>query len=145
MPAQIKIKRFDKDLPFPARQTDGAVAYDLCAREDTVIPAGEVRYVPLNVAIELPRGYWGMLAARSSTHKFGIMPVNGIGIFDGDFRGDGDEYKMAALNFTSKPVTVTRGARIGQFMAFRLADYQLVEVDSLEGANRGGFGTTGTH
>jgi dUTPase len=28
----IKIKRFDKDLPLPKRQTEGAAAFDLVPR-----------------------------------------------------------------------------------------------------------------
>ena len=69
---------------------------------ETTIEAGEVGYIPLNVAIEVPKGYWVMLAVRSSTHKKGIMAGNGIGVGDSDFCGDDDEYSLIAHNFSDK-------------------------------------------
>ena len=51
---KIKIKRFDKDLPLPKRQTEGAAAFDLTAREAVTIAPGAVGYVPLNIAVETP-------------------------------------------------------------------------------------------
>jgi dUTPase len=53
----IKIKRFDKDLSLPKRQTEGAAAFDLTAREAVTIASGTVGYVPLNIAVETPPGY----------------------------------------------------------------------------------------
>jgi dUTP pyrophosphatase len=80
----IKIKRFDKELPLPTRQTAGAAAFDLTAREAVTIQPGTVGYVPLNIAVETPPGYFMLLAARSSTQKKGLMKANGIGIIDPD-------------------------------------------------------------
>ena len=142
---RIKIKRFDTDLPLPERKTDGAAAYDLCARTDTVIPAGGFGLVPLNVAVELPPGYWALLGARSSLHKQGLIPANGIGIIDSDYCGDADEYMAVLHNVTTAPVTVTRGMRVVQLVIMAQHEVELVEVARLGGADRGGFGTTGTH
>jgi dUTP pyrophosphatase len=151
-PMTIRIKRFDKDLPLPKRQTDGAAAFDLIARETTTIAPRAVGYVPLNIAVETPAGYFLMLAARSSTHKKGLMPANGFGIIDPDFSGDGDEIKVALYNFTDAPVVVERGERIAQAMFVAVAftgagegetgDWE--EVDVMPNKTRGGFGTTGS-
>src|SRR3989344_107480 len=140
---KIKIKRFDKELPLPKYKTAGAAGFDLSAREKTTIGPMAIGYIPLNVAIETPRDHFFVLAARSSTHKMGLMPANGIGIGDSDFRGDEDEYKIALLNFTNKPVTVERGIRIAQgiFVKFTKADWK--EVSKMKSQTRGGFGTTG--
>lgn len=140
---QIKIKRFDKTLPLPAYKTAGAVAIDLCAREEIIIEPHTVGYIPLNVAFEIPADCWIMIAARGSTHKQGIMPVHGIGIGDVDFCGDNDEYKFPALNYTDSPVTIEKGSRVAQAMVVRYEKIDLVEVDHLESSDRGGFGTTG--
>ncbi len=43
----MKFKLFDPSLPPPKYQTKGAVAFDLAAREETIIPPGEVKLVPL--------------------------------------------------------------------------------------------------
>jgi deoxyuridine 5'-triphosphate nucleotidohydrolase len=147
IPMTIRIKRFDKDLPLPKRQTEGAAAFDLIARETVTIAPHAVGYVPLNVAIETPSGHFLMLAARSSTHKKGLMPANGFGIIDPDFSGDSDEIKTALYNFTDAPVVVERGERIAQAMfvavAFTGEMGAWEEVDTMPNKTRGGFGTTG--
>jgi dUTP pyrophosphatase len=140
---KARIKRFDKKLPLPVYHTDGAAAFDLYARETVEIPPKEVRLVPLNVAIETPPGYFLLLAARSSTHKKGIILANGIGIGDPDFSGDNDEYHAAYLNFTYEPVVVERGERIAQAMFVRFAKVEWEETEKMNKKTRGGFGSTG--
>ena len=140
---KIRIKRFHKDLPLPARATERAAAFDLIAREETIIPARGVGYVPLNIAVETPDGCFLLVAARSSTHKKGLLLANGIGIGDPDFCGDADEYRAAYLNITESPVTVARGERIAQGMFVKFMDWEWEEVETMEKKTRGGFGSTG--
>jgi dUTP pyrophosphatase len=140
----IRIKRFDKELPLPRRHTEGAAAFDLAARETVEIPAHQVGYVPLNIALETPAGHFLLLAARSSTHKKGLLPANGLGIIDPDYSGDGDEVKAPLLNFTDKPVIVEKGDRIVQATFVKFATGEWEEVDELGNKDRGGFGTTGS-
>jgi dUTP pyrophosphatase len=140
---KIKIKRFDKSLPLPRFHSSGAVGLDLAARLETTIAAGKVGYIPLNVAVELPEGCWLMLAARSSTHKLGLMPANGIGIGDPDFSGNEDEYQLAVFNFTTEPVKVAKGARVAQAIIVPFTTIEVEEVEDLGSPSRGGFGSTG--
>jgi dUTP pyrophosphatase len=142
---RVKIKRFDTSIPAPAYQTNGAVCVDMRARLETVIEPKSIGYIPLNVALEIPEGYWAMLAPRSSTHKMGLMCGNSIGIFDWDFRGDNDEYHFIVFNFTDKPVTVEKGQRIAQLMVMKVERIEFEEVAALEGADRGKIGSTGQH
>ena len=116
---------------------------DLCARVDTVIEARSIGYIPLNVALEIPEGYWALVAARGSTHKSGIMPAGGIGVGDWDYRGDNDEYIFPVYNFTDSSITIERGQRIGQLMVMRYEHLELEEVEKMPHADRGGFGSTG--
>ncbi len=139
----IKVKRFDKKLPLPQMKTDGAAAFDLCARIEVIIPAKEYQYVPLNVVIETPPGYFLLLAARSSTHKKGLWMANGIGIGDPDFSGDADEYRAVYYNFTDKPVLIEKGERIAQGVIVKREAIAWQEVDTMQNKTRGGFGTTG--
>ena len=139
----IKIKRFDKALPLPEYKSEGAVALDLYSRESVKIQPGEVKLIPLNVAIEIPKGYFLLLVNRSSTHKLGITCVNGVGIGDYDFCGDNDEYMFPALNYTKECVTIDRGTRCCQMLILPVEHVHITEVDSLKNKDRGGFGTTG--
>lgn len=141
---KVKIKRFDRDLPLPSYQSRGAACVDLTARLDVTIAPGQVGLVPLNVGLEVPEDCWVLVAARGSTHRHGLLPAQGIGIGDWDFRGDGDEYRFAFYNFTAEPVTVRRGTRIAQLMVLRYEPIELDEVDHLRPDNRGGYGSTGS-
>lgn len=140
---KVIIKRFDQSLPLPEYKSTGAAALDLYAREKTVIKPGQVGYVPLNIALQIPEGYWVLLSARSSLHKRGVIPANGIGVGDYDYRGDGDEYQAALLNFTQEDVMIERGERIVQMIILSREKVEFTEAIQFEEADRGGFGSTG--
>lgn len=143
MNEHIRIKRIDKALPLPEYKTIGAAGFDLCARVTTTISAHAVGYIPLNVVIEPPEGYYVALVPRSSLHKRGLMPANGFGVGDRDFCGNADEYTAALLNFTDHDVTVERGDRIMQVVISPVVRVGFEEVEDMGRTNRGGFGTTG--
>lgn len=140
---KIKIKRFDKTLPLPVHKTAGSVAVDLYSRIDVEIKPKEIAYVPMNVAIKIPDGYFIMQAPRSSTHKLGVQAINGVGIFDRDYCGNEDEYHFAAYNFTDKTVLIEKGTRLCQLVLIKCENFEFNEVDVMEEPNRGGFGSTG--
>lgn len=140
---KTKIKRFDKSFPLPAYKTSGAAAADVYSREDTTIEPFSIGYIPLNIAIELPKGYCLLLLPRSSTHKLGIMSANSVGVLDEDFNGDNDELRFVAYNFTNNAVTIEKGTRLAQILPFPTEQLQFEEVDSLENDDRGGIGSTG--
>lgn len=140
---QVVIKRFEQELPLPQYQSGGAAAFDLYSREEVEIPSGEVGYASLNIALQLPENYWALISARSSLHKRGLMLVNGIGVGDSDYRGDGDEYRAALLNFSKSPVKVKRGERIVQMIILSRQQIEFIERTTFDTKDRGGFGTTG--
>jgi dUTP pyrophosphatase len=140
---QVKIKRFDKTLPLPVHKTPGAVAVDLCSRLDVDIQPGEITYIPMNVAIKIPDGYFILLIPRSSTHKLGIQSINGAGIMDRDYCGDKDEYHFAVRNFTDSSIHIDKGTRLCQLVLIKCETFDFTEVDHMDDPSRGGFGTTG--
>lgn len=140
---KLKIKRFDKSIPLPSYKTSGATCLDLYCRTETTIQPHSVGYIPQNIAIEMPKGYWGMLALRSSAHKRGLLIPNGIGICDSDYAGNNDEYTLIVYNFTDNPVTIEKGARIAQVAILPVEYVDLIEVDQLDTPSRGGIGSTG--
>ncbi len=139
----IKIKRFDKNLPLPRYQTEGAAAFDLTARVEVIIEPKSIGYVPVNVAVETPHDHFLLVAARSGTHKKGLIIANGIGIIDPDFRGNEDEIKVVYYNFTDKAVSIEKGERIAQAIFVKFLRPEWEEADILDGKTRGGFGSTG--
>jgi dUTP pyrophosphatase len=143
MVPKIFIKRIDTTLPLPTYHTKGAAALDLYAREEVTFEPGALHRVPLNVVIQPPEGYWGLLNPRSSLHKRGLIPAGGIGIMDPDFCGDGDEYRAALYNAHHESVTIERGERIMQVVFLPLVKPTIEEVTTMPSPSRGGFGTTG--
>lgn len=140
---RLRIRRLDPTLPLPEYKTSGAVAFDLSARTAmTILPKG-IAYVPLNVAIEIPKGHMILLAPRSSLHKKGLMLANSVGVVDQDYCGNDDEYLAALYNFTDVQVVVARGERIMQGILKKHERAEWDEVDDLANPTRGGFGSTG--
>ncbi|MDD5887854.1 MAG: dUTP diphosphatase [Oscillospiraceae bacterium] len=143
MSETIKIKYFT-DAIEKLRYIDGKSDWiDLRAAAEVPLKAGEFRLIPLGVAMELPKGYEAHVVPRSSTFKnFGILQVNSMGIIDGSYCGDGDQWFFPALAVRDTVIHIND--RICQFriMANQPA-IQFDEVAHLEGTDRGGFGSTG--
>ena len=117
---------------------------DLRAAEDVVMKQGDFRLISLGVAMELPAGYEAHIVPRSSTFKnFGLIQANSMGIVDGSYCGDNDIWRFPAIAMRDTEIHV--GDRICQFRIMKNQPTLVFEeVDHLEGADRGGFGSTGT-
>ncbi|MFA6814381.1 MAG: dUTP diphosphatase [Candidatus Pacebacteria bacterium] len=141
---KVKIKRFDKTIALPAYKTAGAAALDLASREEISIAAGQIAYLPLNIALQVPADSFVLMVARSSLHKRGLMLINGVGIGDSDYCGDDDEYRAAVYNFSKETVLLKKGERVVQVIVLKRERVEWEEVDSFsKEKNRGGFGSTG--
>lgn len=140
----IKIKVIDKSLPVPEYKTKGAVGFDFTAREETAVGPFEMKLIPVNLIVKVPKGYGLFLFSRSSTpHKKGLMIANGVGVIDQDYNGEEDEIKVSVFNVTKKKVVVEKGERICQGIFLKLAVGKFTEVKKMSSKSRGGFGTTG--
>jgi len=140
---KLRITRIDKELPLPEYHTPGAVAFDLYSRMDVDIPPRERAVLPSNFIIEVPKGHYLMIAARSSTAKRGLMLANGVGTIDQDYHGPKDEIGISVWNFTDEPVMVKRGDRVAQALIIPIMKAEFQEVEKIKEDSRGGFGSTG--
>lgn len=142
LPDEIKIKLFEGGI-IPERKTDGAVAFDCCARLGKACAIIEPTcrgLIPLGFAIELPEGYEAVIRPRSGLSKKGI-DVN-IGTIDFDYRG---EVMACVVNNSGEDFRVYNGDRICQIVIRAVPDIKLIEVSELSETERGegGFGHTG--
>ncbi len=140
---QIKVKYFSNEIEILAYIDGKSDWIDLRASEEVSLKQGEFKLIPLGVAMELPEGYEAHIVPRSSTYKnFGIIQANHCGIVDGSYCGDNDMWKMPVIAMRDTQIHVND--RICQF---RIMENQpklcFEEVEHLEGADRGGFGSTG--
>ncbi|HTC24638.1 MAG TPA: dUTP diphosphatase [Gemmatimonadales bacterium] len=132
-----------RDLPVPARATEGAAGYDLASAEEGAIGARERRLFRTGFSIAVPAGYECQLRPRSGLAlKHGITLPNTPATIDSDYRG---ELMVALVNLGTETFLVTRGMRIAQMVIARVERAEFAEVAELPGTGRGagGFGSTG--
>ena len=142
---KLKIVRIDKTLPLPEYKTIGSAAFDMYTRIDVTIRPKETVIVPSNLIIEVPIGYFLLLASRSSTGKKGLFRPNGIGVIDQDFHGPKDEIGIMVYNITDEPIELKRGDRIAQGLILPIEKAEWEEVEVIKTESRGGFGSTGVN
>jgi dUTP pyrophosphatase len=133
------------DVPTPSYQTSGSAGFDLAASADVTIQPGAIALVPTGLVIEVPKGHFLGIFARSSTPlKRGLVVANGVGVVDSDYCGPADEIKVQVLNVTTAPVTVAKGDRLAQGVIIPFVRAEFVERETTSAAvSRGGFGSTG--
>ena len=147
---KVKFKRLHESAIAPTKGSAEAAGFDLYAsgeKEVYYVHKGYVTIIPTGIAVEIPKGYWGCIALRSSMgFKRGFSIPNGIGVIDSDYRG---ELKVAITNADLRnPEIVSEiksGERIAQLLILPLPEVELVEADDLSDTERGtgGFGSTG--
>ncbi len=140
---KLKIKYFTDQIAHLEYIEGKSDWIDLRASEDVELKKGEFRLVPLGIAVKLPEGYEAHIVPRSSTYKnFGIIQANSCGIIDCSYCGDNDMWMMPVI--AMRDTVIHTNDRICQFRIFKnQPELVFEETSHLEGADRGGFGSTG--
>ena len=140
---KLKIKYFTDQIEHLEYIGGKSDWIDLRASEDVELKKGEFRLVPLGIAVKLPEGYEAHIVPRSSTYKnFGIIQANSCGIIDCSYCGDNDMWMMPVI--AMRDTIIHTNDRICQFRIFKnQPELAFEETSHLEGADRGGFGSTG--
>ena len=146
MSTPVSVKRLDPRAKLPAYGSADAAGADLYAITDgpVTIGPGETVLVHTGLAFASPRGYVGLVYARSGlATKQGLAPANKVGVIDADYRG---ELMVSLYNHSGEARTVNDGDRIAQMVItpYLTADFQ--PADELDDTARGsgGFGSTGS-
>jgi len=139
---EIKIKYFDKDIER-LKKLEVGDWIDLRSAEHVELKEGNFQLIRLGVAMKLPDGYEAHIAPRSSTAKnFGILQANSMGIIDNSYCGDNDEWRFPA--YAIRDTVINKNDRICQFrIVNKQPEIVFTEVEHLDDADRGGFGSTG--
>ena len=137
----IKLNEYAVAPAYGSAEAAGADLY--YPGEELEIAPGETVFLKTGIAVEIPRGYMGLVFARSGLScKRDLAPANKVGVIDSDYRG---EVTVALHNHGKKAQIISRGERIAQMVItpYLRVDYELAEcLDSTERGD-GGFGSTG--
>lgn len=137
----LKIKRLDTDMPMPAYAYTGDAAFDLFAKEETILKPGERKAVPTGIMMEIPEGYVGLIWDKSSVGiKGGIKTLGGV--IDAGYRG---EVLIGLVNLSQEDYVFEKGHKIAQMIIQKKETVEIEEVSELSGTDRGngGFGSSG--
>ncbi len=132
-------------LPLPQAASVGAAGLDLRAAVETAVTLakGERRLIPTGFRIALPLGFEAQVRPRSGLAlRHGILIPNAPGTIDADYRG---EIQVILMNAGGEDFVIERGDRIAQMVIASVVQPEWIEVEALDGTERGegGFGHTG--
>lgn len=148
---KINIKKLNDNAIIPTHGSEYAAGYDLyagCADKETLMetnvikPYGTMK-IHTGLAMEIPKGYFGAIFARSGmATKRGLRPTNCVGVIDSDYRG---EIIVVLRNDSDSEQIISSGERIAQIVIMPYIPVEFKEVNSLGDTKRddGGFGSTG--
>ena len=145
MTQMIRVKKLRANAIMPTYGSAEAAGADLyaCLEEDAVIMPGESRFIPTGLAMEIPKGFAGLIYARSGLAcKRGLAPANKVGVIDSDYRGP---ITVVLHNHGNERQTISHGERIAQMVITPVLTPAYEAVEELTDTDRGqgGFGSTG--
>ena len=141
----VRVKRLKDNAILPTYGSAEAAGADLyaCLDAPVTILTGQSVFVPTGLTMELPRGFAGLIYARSGLAcKRGLAPANKVGVVDSDYRG---EFMIVLHNHGCEPQIINHGERIAQLVITPVFTPGFTEVADLADTQRasGGFGSTG--
>jgi dUTP pyrophosphatase len=136
---KIKFKKLREDAIIPTRATDGSAGFDLTA-VDFSIDCNIITY-DTGLAVQLPKGYVGLLVPRSSVYRMQLSLCNSCGILDWDYTGS---VKFKFYTHSRAALKYQVGDRIGQLVVVPCIT-EAEEVSELSETIRGsgGWGHSG--
>jgi len=143
MASVIRVAKLSDLAVIPTRGSDNSAGWDLYAAEECIIPAQGKAIIKTDIAISIPKGYYGRVAPRSGMAWKNHTDI-GAGVIDSDYRG---AIGVVMFNHSTKDIKVERDNRVAQLIVEKINTDMLVEVpfEELDQTARGtnGYGSTG--
>jgi len=140
----IRIKKLTQNATIPTRGTIDSAGLDLYSAIKLTIKPSEKALIPTDIAISIPKTYYGRIAPRSSMAWKKHSDI-GAGVIDSDYRGN---IGVVIFNLsTTDSIEINTGDRIAQLIIEKYYPCNLINVKEgiLDDTDRntGGFGYTG--
>lgn len=141
----VKMKKIKESAILPTKGSVESAGFDLYVDTDKeeTIPAHETVVFQTNIAMEIPKGYVGLIYARSGlSTKLGLRPSTCVSVIDSDYRGS---VGVPIHNDTNEDKSIKAHERVAQLIIMKCPEVELVLVDNLDKTERGdnGFGSSG--
>jgi len=130
---ELKVKKLREDAKLPLRKREGDAGLDLYSVEEVFLKPGEWKALPTGVAVEIPKGYFGLIKDRSGLAlKYAVHCL--AGVVDENYRG---EVKVVLINLGSETVKLDKHTRIAQLLVVPYLPVEVREVKELSETERG--------
>ena len=139
----VKIKKLVEGAIIPKYAKTGDAGMDLTATSKWYDDDNNVCY-GTGIAMEIPKGYVGLVFPRSSNAKQDLILSNSVGVIDSGYRGEITfKFKLVEDRHLAKDYNV--GDRVGQIIIMPYPIIEFVEVEELTKTERGdgGYGSSG--
>lgn len=139
---EVKIKLLSDKAKLPVKGTPDSAGYDLTAASVFWDRSNNIVSYGFGIALEIPKGYVGLIFPRSSVYKKNLDMSNCVGVIDSDYRGE-ISAKFRLLNPNLDNVYIS-GERIAQivFIKHDNVDFKVSEELSKTIRGVGGYGHT---
>jgi dUTP pyrophosphatase len=138
----IKVKKLDPNAVIPSYSKVGDAGMDLTITKEIENTSFSVSY-GFGIAMEIPKGYVGLVFPRSSVRNQDLILSNCVGVIDSGYRGELQATFKKTQGLDSIKYKV--GERGAQIIILPYPTIYMTEVPELSDTERGsgGFGSTG--
>jgi dUTP pyrophosphatase len=138
----VKIKKLTENAVIPSYSKVGDAGMDLTITSEIENTSFSVTY-GFGIALEIPRGYVGLVFPRSSIRNQELVLSNSVGVIDSGYRGELQATFKKTNGLDSLKYKV--GERGAQIIIMPHPNIELIEFKDLSDSERGdgGFGSTG--
>lgn len=143
---QIKFKKLCPEAVAPRQGTPGSAGFDLTATAAWLESNTKMVKCNTGIAVEIPKGYVGLVFPRSSICRTVNRLSNCVGVIDSDYRGEITAvFDVLPRDFGFRPNSYRAGDRFAQLVIVPIPKVEYVEVEELTPTERGagGYGSTG--
>jgi dUTP pyrophosphatase len=138
----VKVKKLDPNAVIPTYSKDGDAGMDLTITKEIENTSFSVSY-GFGIAMEIPKGYVGLVFPRSSVRNQDLILSNCVGVIDSGYRGELQATFKKTNGLDSLKYKV--GERGAQIVILPYPQIRMIESNELSNTERGegGFGSTG--
>ena len=140
---ELKFKKLHESAVLPSYAKEGDAGMDLTAvsKESN----GDILTYKFGLAVEVPKGYVGLMFPRSSVYKQDLIMSNCVGVVDSGYRGEIMAKYRLARNPDKTLETYNIGDRVAQLVVVPYASCAPAWAEELSSTERGegAHGSTG--